>query len=692
MIKFYLSCFLAISFLFAHAQSNSSSKFPVFPDCASLVDAQLETCFYNQVQDLVYNNFVLPSDTPSGFVGTLSVLFEVNAQGEFNVLYVDGSDMALAAESKRVFASFPKISPATYNGRATYTKYTIKIAFPLQSSAQITSAKEEKIRVETSATKIKQNRDLVLPEYDSIIYKKFDNPQFKSNLNIPFSHSYYAQFDAELNQLGTNNHTASKPFTYSDVSKYYDLEAVNKSLMKSENSWLQRKLWNENLMAIQGDGYWFTLNPILDLQLGKNSSSEVNYTFVNTRGVQVNGGLGDQLNFTSTIYESQGRFADYYNRYAESIKADGSNPAIIPGIGISKRFKDDAYDFPMAEANIAFTPNRFLNLNLGYGRNFIGDGYRSLLLSDGASPYPYVKLNTTFWKIKYTNVYTWLKDVRTEVLEDRTYATKFSASHYLSLNLTKRWNIGLFESVVWSNDNNRGFDMSFVNPIIFYRAVEFASSSRSGNAVLALTSKYKVNNQINVYGQFLIDEFALDDVKEANKSWRNKFGYQIGAKYFNALNIENLLLQVEYNVVRPYTYAHSEPLTNYGHNNQSLGHNWGANFKELIAIGRYHKGRYFADAKVTIGTRGFDFDKTIDPANYGGDIYIDYDLDRPFNTGVKAGQGGYLVNPASNMKVFASLIYRNFDPLQETPTIKREGTTWFSIGLRCDIFNWYFDY
>src|SRR5690606_9939522 len=212
-------------------------------------------------------------------------------------------------------------------------------------------------------------------------------------------------------------------------------------------------------------------------------------------------------------------------------------------------------------------------------------------------------------------------------------------SHYLSLNLTKRWNIGLFESVVWSNDNNRGFDMNFVNPIIFYRAVEFSSSSRSGNAVLGLTSKYKVNNQFNVYGQFLMDEFSLSDVKATNKSWKNKFGYQIGIKYFNALNIENLLLQLEYNIVRPYVYAHSEPITNYGHNNQSLGHQWGANFKELIAIGRYHKGRYFADAKLTYGKRGFDFETAENSANYGGNIYKDYDIDRPLNTGVTAGQG-----------------------------------------------------
>ena len=358
----------------------------------------------------------------------------------------------------------------------------------------------------------------------------------------------------------------------------------------------------------------------------------------------------------------------------------------------------------MAEANLAYTPSKFININLGYGKNFIGDGYRSLLLSDGASPYPYFKLNTTFWKIKYTNIYTWLKDVRPDVTVDRTYATKFAASHYLSLNITNRWNLGLFESVVWTNQNNRGFDMSFVNPIIFYRTVEFTSSARSGNALLGLTTKVKWNNQINFYGQFLLDEFSLKDIKAGDNSWKNKYGYQLGAKYYNAFNIKNLLLQVEYNQVRPYVYSHSEAITNYGHNNQSLGHQWGANFKEFIAIARYHHGRYFADAKVTVGEQGLDFNNGTDTYNYGSNIYLSYNDNRPYDTGVKIGQGnktsifitdlqaGYLVNPATNMKLFGSFIYRDFNPTTETATAIKESTTWFTVGLRCDIFNWYFDY
>lgn len=298
----------------------------------------------------------------------------------------------------------------------------------------------------------------------------------------------------------------------------------------------------------------------------------------------------------------------------------------------------------------------------------------------------------------------WLKDVRPEVTLERTYATKFMSNHYLSWNVSNRWNLGLFESVIWTDTNNRGFDMHFVNPIIFYRSVEFASSARTGNAVLGLSSKYKWNNNVLLYGQFLLDEFSLGEVKDEKNSWKNKFAYQLGVKYFNAFKVDNLLLQLEYNHVRPYVYSHSEPITNYGHNNQSMGHPWGGNFEELLAIARYHKGRLYADAKITFGTKGLDFDTTADSNNYGGNIYKDYDVNRPYDSGVTVGQGnktnifiadlqaGYLVNPMTNMKVFGSFIYRNFNPNQNTATVFKESTTWFSFGIRSDVFNWYFDY
>ena len=634
------------------------------------------------------------------YKGTVIAVFEVDTVGNFKVLYTDAAHESLKKEAARVFESLPKVLPATYSGKPTYSKFSIKINIPLvaPSTQEDVATKYAK----TNTLLIDNKKEL--SEYDNLVIKPFENPQFKSSGIVQFSHQNYGVFDALMNQVGSNNHTASKPYTYAEVAKYYNMKEVNEQLKKKASGWWARKLWNENTVEIQGEDYWFTLNPIFDLQLGKASQTENSYTYVNTRALNFRGGLGKQLNFTTTVFESQGRFADYYNQYAESIKPSGGNPAIIPGIGIAKRFKDDAYDFPLAEANITFTPNRFIDLQLGYGRNFIGDGYRSLLESDGASPYPYFKINTNFWKIKYTNTYMWLKDVRPEVTVDRTYATKFMANHYLSWNVSNRLNLGFFESVVWTKDNNRGFDMSFVNPIIFYRAVEFGSSSRSGNALLGLTFKYKWDASINAYGQFLLDEFSLGDVKGGDNSWKNKFGYQVGVKYYNAFKVKNLLLQLEYNHVRPYVYSHSNPITNYAHNNQSLGHQWGGNFRELIAIARYNKGRLFADAKVTVGTRGLDFNTTEDSFNYGGNIYKDYDEKRPFDTEVKVGQGnktkvfiadiqgGYLVNPATNLKLFASYIYRSFDPSKNTVATFNQSTNWVTLGVRSDIFNFYFDY
>lgn len=688
-----------IGLQFTFAQPRSSEKPLVFEGCEDVDAKQTELCFYNKIQNFVFENFEVPEAAiKDNYQAEIKVLFQVDDKGVFKPLYTNSSYPGVIEEVNRVFSEMPKATPAMYNGNPTFVKYNLTFSIPLKQPELLSLTP-----MEESKPIFVKTKNIPLNELDSIVYHKFDNPQYKSHLNIPFSHSMYAQFDRAMNQVGANNHTAQKPYTYAEVAKYYDLEKSHVDLYKNKESWFGRKLWNENMVTIQGENYWFTLNPIVDLRMGDDKESKKS-TYINTRGLQIQGSLLKELAFTSTIYESQGRFADYYNQYAASIKPSGGNPAVIPGIGIAKEFKTDAFDFPSADANLTFTPNQFINLQLGYGRSFIGDGYRSLLHSDGASPYPYFRINTTFWKIKYSNNYMWLKDLRPENTVDGTYATKYIASHYLSWNVTNKLNIGFFESVVWTNSNDRGFDMSFVNPIIFYRTVEFNSSSKAGNALLGLTSKFKWNNQLNFYGQFLVDEFSLQDVKNQNDSWKNKFGYQIGAKYYDAFGVDNLLLQAEYNIVRPYVYSHSNPLTNYAHNNQSMGHQWGGNFKEAIFVARYFKGRYFVDAKATIGKRGLDFNTATDNFNYGGNIFLSYNDNRPYDKGVVAGQGnttdifigdiqaGYLINPSTNLKLFANVTYRSFNPHANTPTTFDQNTTWFSIGLRSDMFNWYFDY
>ncbi|MDT0648787.1 energy transducer TonB [Autumnicola edwardsiae] len=712
--RILLSVLLFTNFIFGQEKLNDSEIPPVFPKCEAVDFQQRSNCFRLALKRFLVENMEIPQVVKeNNFSGTVVVLFEVTKEGEFHVLYIDAAYNELKEEVVKVFDALPKIKPATYNGKPTYMQFRMPIKIPLNLNENLTIARrknnlrEDIFEQDQTSEGYYENTetDDVTAEYDLIQSGEFTKPHLESELNIPFSHEMYSRFDAELNRIGTNTHTSSKPFLYAEVAKYYDFKAEQEKILQKRRTWLGRKIWNEHLVQFQTEDYWFTIDFGLDLQLGKDFQQEdYEFTYNNTRMAILNGGLGDNLNFYAVAYENQGRFAEYYNDYAESIRPDGGDPAIVPGRGIAKPFMNGGYDYPVAEGYLSYSPGKYFNIQLGHGKNFIGDGYRSLLMSDNASPYPYFKLSTTFWKLKYTNTWMSLRDVRPEVTADGSFRTKFMANHYLSLNLTKRLNIGLFESVIWQNDNNRGFDVNYLNPVIFYRAIEFATGARGGNALLGLTAKYKWTDKINTYGQWVIDEFSSGDIFGGSQSWKNKLGYQLGIKYFDAFNIPDLLLQAEYNQVRPYTYSHnSEVVLNYGHNNQSMAHLWGANFREIIAIARYKNERLYGHAKLIYGKRGFDFNNGINNASYGGDIYRNYN-ERPFDDGVEIGQGntttsfftevegGYIINPATNLKLYGKFIYRNFDTQVKTPAYSDNSTTWINFGLRTDIFNWYYDY
>jgi hypothetical protein len=696
-MKIVASILFCLIIIPSFSQTNTSTfeKYPVFPECADVAIEELENCFNYTLQDFVYSNYKVPEIVSTeNYKGTVAIFFEINREGEFRIILVDAIYEELKEEANRVFESLPKIQPATYNGKPTYVQFTLSLNIPLEAPVPI----ENTPKVDSQT----QPDEVVLNEYEAIENLPYENEEYTSQINIPLSHHNYSLFDPALNRIGQNNHTAQKPYVYADVNRYYNFEAENDKLLKNKTSWFGRKFWNEHMVTIKGKDYWITLDPGVDLQVGKDTDADID-TYNNTRLVYTQGGIGKNFNFFAVIYESQGRFADYFNRFAEARKPDGGNPAIIPGRGIAKEFKTDSYDYPIATGHISFSPSKTFNFQLGHGKNFIGDGYRSLLLSDNSSPYPFFKVNTTFWKLKYTNTWMSLRDVRSAVTADGSFRTKYIANHYLSYNVTKRLNIGLFESVIWQNDNDRGFDFNYLNPVIFYRAIEFSTGSRGGNAIIGLSGKYKFTDRVNAYGQLIIDEFSSSDISGGNGSYKNKIGYQLGAKYYDAFSVDGLYLQAEYNRVRPYTYSHNTVVLNYGHNNQSLAHTLGANFSEFVGIARYQKGRIFGDAKVIVAKRGFEFNTPEDTNFYGGSIFGTED-DRISDNGNDLAQGnttdflhaelqaGYLLNPATNLKIYASVIFRDFKPELNTQDVFENQTTWVNFGIRTDLFNWYYDF
>ncbi len=525
-------------------------------------------------------------------------------------------------------------------------------------------------------------------------------PEHQSELNIPLTFSTYNELEGFINR-GENSHTASKPYIYSDVKQYIDLSELKTPLLKDKSSWFGRKWWNEHMFIVKEDNFWFTINPGADLQVGKDNSDAIDNTYNNTRSIQIQGGIGKQFSFSTSFYESQGRFAEYINREIAS-KAPLGAAGTVLGRGKGKSFKDRGFDYPVAEAYISYTPNETFNFQFGNGKNFIGDGYRSFLLSDVAAPYPYFKISTKFWKIKYTNLWMWLDDVRPELSVNSTNFRKYVAIHHLSWNVNKRLNLGLFEAVITDNRARDGFDPSFYNPVIFYRAVEFTRGSESGNAIIGLNAKYKLSDDVALYSQFVLDELTVGRFFDGDGYWGNKFALQFGAKYYNAFKVDRLFLQAELNLARPYTFSHFENASlNFAHFNQPLGHLWGSNFWEVVGIAQYRKNRWFANAKLVVGKKGFDFENN--PTSFGGDIYRSNE-NRTGDTGVELLQGnetsifigdvqaGYIINPSTNLRFFAGLTLRNFDPTTQSTNFTSDNTSWFTLGLKTDLFNWYFDF
>ena len=688
---FLLSCIL-LTLHVAAQNATLIKKYPKFPACQDSATSDDEMCFKNQFQKTLFSLYQEPDVVSnSNYKGSAQLIFEVNEKGEFKIIYVKAEHKEIETALEDAFSKMPKLTPATYDGNPTYFQFRTPLPIPLQPNFQEGNNAE---------VIIEPKRKSIQDEYNKIVNLPYQNKQNESSLNIPLSHELYSRFDPEMNLIGTNAHTASKPYKFKEVKPYYNLAEENEKLFYDKKTWFGRKFFNENTARIQGEDYWFTFDIAADLQIGRDEGESIN-TYNNTRAGIIQGGLGEKLNFYSVIYESQGRFAGYYNDLARSLGRVGSSTVVIPGRGIGEVYKDTGFDYPVVEGYLNYEATNFLDLQFGTGKNFIGDGYRSLFLSDNASPNAYFKMNTTFWKFKYTSIWSSPRNLNTRT-EGGAYTTKYVATHYLSYNVTERLNIGLFESALFESEPNRGFDWNFLNPVIFYNMVEYATGTRAGKSMIGLSYKYKWSNKINSYGQLLIDELSVNDVTAMNDSWKNKFGLQLGVKYFDAFKVKNLYLQLEYNQVRPYTYSHNTLSLHYTHNNQSLAHFWGANFRELMLITRYKKDRYYGHAKFILGERGFEPSADSNPY-YGSDLFGD-ERNRIGDNNIKIGQGnkatsyyaefefGYLVNPTTNLKLYMNLIHRNFDIAENNARNFDRKTTWLNLGFRTDIFNWYYDY
>jgi hypothetical protein len=438
-----------------------------------------------------------------------------------------------------------------------------------------------------------------------------------------------------------------------------------------------------DFLNINRDGFFLAANPVLSFQ-GLYERDQPRTTLFNTtQGAEIRGRISDWVGFyiyLANNYEEPPSYVnDWINRWGA-----------VPGAGRFNR-SGNGYQYLQARGyvNVPLIKDH-VSLSLGYDRHFIGDGYRSLFLSDFSEGAAFARINTRIWKLNYQNLYLVLKP-QSFAGEPSLSGHKYATAHYLSLNVTRWLNVGIFETVTFSRGDR--YEFGYMNPIILYRAIERGMGSPD-KVSLGLSLKAITMRHLSLYSQILINEFTSKELFSGKGYWANKWGLQFGAKYFDALTIRNLDLQGEVNIVRPYTYQHyagpdNLTIANNTHYNQPLAHPLGAGFAEVT-------GNVFYQPMpgLSINARAMYYKQGIDTggSNYGSNIFLNYNT-RPGNYGVKLINGpeascmllslnaSYELRP----RLYADIggTYRNYKV--EGNILPEQNTLFFSAGLRLNL-------
>lgn len=500
---------------------------------------------------------------------------------------------------------------------------------------------------------------------------------------VPLNADYYWLVDRYEIKLGKNKpnlYTTSKQISRSDIAILADSTSKISILSKVDKfnvRYLQNDNWEmyadslpigiskgrfsktfythyNSLYSVQSKDFTLIANPVINFE--QNTINKDAIYSLNTRGIELRGMIGKKIGFYTFVSDNQAFVPDYVQAATDSVGA-------FPNEGFSKPFKVKGIDFFSARGYISFNIIKPISVQFGHDKNFIGDGYRSLLLSDYSSKYLFLKFNTKIWRFNYTNIFA---DMTAKVINGNNYnPRKYMAMHHLDFKVNKNLNIGIFEAIVFNRSDsatgNSGFELNYLNPVIFYREIE---SFMGGKDKVQMGANFKWNfaNRFSVYGQLVINEFLLKNIAAQNGWWGNKYAWQIGAKYIDVLGVKNLDLQIESNFVRPYMYTDKNPLTNLSNYGQPIAHPLGANFYELIGVIRYQP-----IPRLNISGKGFYIvqGKDFDGKNFGANIMKPgYQPESQFNNEV--GQGNKTTTLFVNLTLSYQLFHNFFIDLKQT--------------------------
>jgi hypothetical protein len=498
-----------------------------------------------------------------------------------------------------------------------------------------------------------------------------------SQILVPLETDYTRTLEnwAIVNKI--NIPTFTKPVSVQFLFKSVNTDSLFSfaiTRQRVERSWFVRKLLYENFLGIDTSDFSIAIDPLFNLQLEHDANSEKHW-FTNTRGIRIFGRVGNELFFESSFYENQSTSPTYLNDYINC-------STVVPGQGYIRKF--GAADYSNASGSLYFQVGKHFEFSIGHGKFFVGDGYRSLFLSDNSFNYPYFRVTANFQKFQYTRILAVLMSDSIPSASFGARDKKLAGFNIMTIFPNYWFQISFFEGTIWeypNSDKNIHFNANYLNPVIFANSV---LSKVSCKAVTGVGLKINVLNKIQIYNQLAVDKTYTGSYSGMHFSW------QTGAKYFNAFSLTNLYLQAEYNSSPNRAYENESDLLTYSHYYQPLAHPYGTNFKEWVIKAHYDFKRWQFNSQVNLARYGTDSLKTIPNVNSNNN----YRFQIPF---IGSGQQvnlfytdlsiGYLINPKTNMRLQTGYTMRNAEY-----SGTKGNLTFFYVSFITSLTNWYYDF
>ncbi|MBV8391471.1 MAG: gliding motility protein RemB [Mucilaginibacter sp.] len=496
-----------------------------------------------------------------------------------------------------------------------------------------------------------------------------------------YSYQFYQKLNNPVYSPSNNLHTSLKPYLISDSSAIRPLYD-SLLMLKADNSgksWLYRKLFRQHFIEVTDKEYTFYLDYLPDLQIGREFNQPKN-VWLNTRGYQLGGTVGSKFFFYTSGFENQGKFANYETDYINSV-------GMVPGQAYDKSYGKDTKDWSQVTALIGYTPTKAISIELGEDKTFIGDGYRSVLLSDYASAYPLLRFKANLGKrVQYMAMWAYMEDQYAAQFNSfSNNRRKWGAFHYIDWNITNRASIGFFNALIAEEANDagqyHGFDANYINPVFFVSSLG-QSKPAPDHTLFGFNGKYKVLNKTTVYGQFLYDQ-------DSSVGGNSKYAWQVGFRGSDLFKVSNLNYLFEYNTSKPGTYASHYPIVNYTQLSESLADPLGSDYKELVGILNYSIGRFDLQGQLNYAKYAANtVQLTSGSANTGLAPFINSAGQTQTNT-LKYAEGtvAYVLNPKYNLRLEIGGLVR-----QATSSISDAKTVMFVFGLRSTFRDLYHDF